>query len=235
MNTLPPGKLPLGLLDDLLNRYTRSEDPRVLVGPKLGEDTAVIDFGETLLIAKTDPITFATDEIGYYAIHVCANDIATMGATPKWYLPTVLLPQEETDVNSVTAIFESIHTAATDVGITICGGHTEITTGLDRPIISGQMLGEVSRDKLITSDGLKVGDRILLTKGMGIEGTALLARELAEELDGYGIPADVAERSAHFLKNPGISVLPEARIACEIAQPHAMHDPTEGGVATALR
>ena len=235
MNSLPTGKLPPGLLDELLDRYAGSSDPRVLVGPRLGEDAAVIDFGEMLLVAKTDPITFATDEIGYYAIHISANDIATMGATPKWYLPTVLLPQQETDVESVTAIFESIHTAATDIGVTICGGHTEITTGLDRPIIAGQMLGEVSRSDLVTSDGLEVGDRILLTKGMGIEGTAILARELADELDGYGVPNEVVSRAAGFLRDPGISVLPEARIACEFAHPHAMHDPTEGGVATALR
>ncbi len=235
MNTLPTGKLPLGLLDNLLNKYTGSSDPRVLVGPRLGEDAAVIDFGETLLVAKTDPITFATDEIGYYAIHVSANDIATMGATPKWYLPTVLLPGDGTDVETVTAIFESIYTAAADIDITICGGHTEITAGIDRPIIAGQMLGEVSRANLVSSDGLKAGDRILLTKGMGIEGTALLARELTDELDGYGVSGDIVEKATTFLRHPGISVLPEARIACEAAHPHAMHDPTEGGVATALR
>jgi hydrogenase expression/formation protein HypE len=235
VNTLPTGKLPLGLLDNLLSKYTGSSDPRVLVGPRLGEDAAVIDFGETLLVAKTDPITFATDEIGYYAIHVSANDIATMGATPKWYLPTVLLPGDGTDVETVTAIFESIYTAAADIDITICGGHTEITAGIDRPIIAGQMLGEVSRANLVTSDGLKAGDRILLTKGMGIEGTALLARELTDELDGYGVSADIVEKATSFLRHPGISVLPEARIACEAAHPHAMHDPTEGGVATALR
>jgi hydrogenase expression/formation protein HypE len=235
VSTLPTGKLPLGLLDNLLSKYTGSSDPRVLVGPRLGEDAAVIDFGETLLVAKTDPITFATDEIGYYAIHVSANDIATMGATPKWYLPTVLLPGDGTDVETVTAIFESIYTAAADIDITICGGHTEITAGIDRPIIAGQMLGEVSRANLVTSDGLKAGDRILLTKGMGIEGTALLARELTDELDGYGVSGDIVEKATSFLRHPGISVLPEARIACEAAHPHAMHDPTEGGVATALR
>ena len=235
MNSLPTGKLPLGLLDDLLGTYTGSNDPRVIVGARLGEDAAVIEFGETLLVVKTDPITFATDEIGYYAIHVSANDIATMGATPKWYLPTVLLPQQGTDVDGVTAIFKSLHDAAADIGVTICGGHTEITTGVDRPIIAGQMLGEVSKNALITSDGLQVGDRILLTKGMGIEGTAILARELTDELDGYGVSNEIVERAVKFLRDPGISVLPEARIACRVARPHAMHDPTEGGVATALR
>jgi hydrogenase expression/formation protein HypE len=233
MNNLPTGKLPPELLDDLLTKYTSSTDSRVLVGPRVGEDAAVIDFGETLLVAKTDPITFATDEIGYYAIHVSANDIATMGATPKWYLPTLLLPQGS-DAASIAAIFESIHSAAADIGVTICGGHTEITAGLDRPIIAGQMLGEVSPSALVTSDGLKEGDRILLTKGLGIEGTAILARELADELEGYGVSNDVVSRSVGFLRDPGISVLPEARIACEFGPPHAMHDPTEGGVATAL-
>ena len=103
MNALPPGKLPLGLLDDLLGNIP-IDDPRVLVGPRLGEDAAVIDFGDTCLVAKTDPITFATDEIGYYAIHVSANDIATMGATPRWFLPALLLPEGATDTPTVRLV-----------------------------------------------------------------------------------------------------------------------------------
>lgn len=234
MNSLPTGKLPLGLLDDLLSRFATTDDPRVLVGPRLGEDAAVIDYGDRLLVAKADPITFATDEIGYYAVHVNANDIATMGAAPRWYLPTLLFP-EGTDVDAITDTFASIHRAASDVGVAVCGGHTEITAAVDRPVVAGQMLGEVERGRLVTSDGLQVGDRILLTKGMAVEGTAILARELADELDGYGVPDDVVTRAAGFLRDPGISVLPEAKIACDVCRPHAMHDPTEGGVATALR
>ena len=234
MNALPPGKLPLGLLDDLLENI-QVDDPRVLVGPRLGEDAAVIDFGDTCLVAKTDPITFATDEIGYYAIHVSANDIATMGATPRWFLPALLLPDGSTDTPTVRSIFASIQAAADDAGIAICGGHTEITTGLDRPIIVGQMLGEVAKDRLIRSDGLREGDRILMTKGLGVEGTALIARELGEELEARGLEQSLIERATRYLRDPGISVLTEARAICEAITPHAMHDPTEGGVATALR
>ncbi len=234
MNSLPPGKLPLGLLDDLLGRI-RTDDPRLLVGPRLGEDAAVIDFGDTCLVAKTDPITFATDEIGYYAIHVSANDVATMGATPRWFLPTLLLPEGATDTQTVRSIFTSIQNAADEAGITICGGHTEITAGLDRPIVVGQMLGEVARDRIIRSDGLREGDRILLTKGLGIEGTAVIARELGDELDARGLDPDLIERATHYLRDPGISVLAEARAVSDALTPHAMHDPTEGGVATALR
>jgi len=234
VNSLPPGKLPLGLLDELLGDIP-DEDARVLVGPRLGEDAAVIEFGDTCLVAKTDPITFATDEIGYYAIHVSANDIATMGAEPRWFLPALLLPDGHTNAASVRDIFSSIQSAASEAGIAICGGHTEITVGLDRPIVVGQMLGEVPSDRLIRSDGLREGDRLLMTKGLGVEGTALIARELGEELDARGLSADLIERAAGFLHDPGISVLAEARAVCDAVRPHAMHDPTEGGVATALR
>lgn len=234
MHPLPPGKLPLGLLDDLLGKI-QVNDPRILVGPGLGEDAAVIDFGDICLVAKTDPITFATDDIGYYAIHVSANDIATMGATPRWFLPAVLLPDGSTDAQTVQGIFASIQTAADDAGIAICGGHTEITAGLDRPIIVGQMLGEVSKDDLIRSNGLREGDRILMTKGLGVEGTALIAGEMGDELEARGLDLELIDRAARYLRDPGISILTEARAVCRVIKPHAMHDPTEGGVATALR
>ena len=231
--TFPPGKLPLDVLDRLLNRYTDT-DERIIVGARVGEDATVIDFGNTYLVAKTDPITFATNEIGRYAIHVNANDIATMGATPRWFLATVLLPENITDEPLVESIFDSITQAAKEIGVALCGGHTEVTVGLDRPIVVGQMLGEVSKDRLVQSINLVPGDRILLTKGLGIEATAILAHEKAEILKAQGISPDLLARAAQYLHNPGISVLNEARIACQTASVHAMHDPTEGGVATAL-
>ena len=231
---LPPGKLPLDMLSGLL-RECKAEDGRVLVGPQVGEDAAVIDFGQTCLVVKTDPITFATDEIGHYAVHVNANDIATMGAVPRWFLATLLLPECRSDDVLVRSIFHSLRTAADEIGVTICGGHTEITTGLDRPIVVGQMLGEVSREDLVRSSGLQEGDRLLMTKGLGIEATAILAREKAAELRDRGFDAHLLRSACDYLHDPGISILKEARIACETARIHAMHDPTEGGVATALR
>lgn len=226
----PPGKLPLDTLSGLLNRYT-DEGERILVGPSVGEDATVIDFGDTCLVVKTDPITFATDEIGHYAVHVNANDVATMGAVPRWFLATLLLPEGRADDRRIESIFESIHDAARAIDVSFCGGHTEVTAGLDRPIVVGQMLGEVSRADLVRSSGLEVGDCLLMTKGLGIEATSLLARELAPaEID-----AETLARARNYLYEPGISVLNEARIAREVTRVRAMHDPTEGGVATALR
>ncbi len=230
----PPGKLPLDLLSRLLHGYT-GRDERILVGPRVGEDATVIEFGETCLVVKTDPITFATDEIGHYAVHVNANDIATMGALPRWFLATLLLPEGRTDAALVEAIFASIHHAAQEIGVTLCGGHTEITVGLDRPIVVGQMLGEVQREDLVQSTDLQVGDAILMTKGLGVEATAILAREKQTELAGRGFTPDLLSSAQNYLHDPGISILKEARIACRTTRVHAMHDPTEGGVATALR
>ncbi|MCY3765572.1 MAG: AIR synthase family protein [Gemmatimonadetes bacterium] len=231
---LPPGKLPLDMLSGLLRECT-AEDERILVGPQVGEDAAVIDFGGTCLVVKTDPITFATDEIGHYAVHVNANDIATMGAVPRWFLATLLLPEGRTSETLVRTIFDSLQRAAGKIGVSLCGGHTEITAGLDRPIVVGQMLGEVSRERLVRSSGLQAGDCILLTRGLGIEATAILAREKEADLRDRGFDAALLKTAREYLHTPGISILEEARIACETAPVHAMHDPTEGGVATALR
>jgi hydrogenase maturation factor len=209
-------------------------DPRLLIGPRLGEDAAVIDMGERLLIAKSDPITFATDAIGYYAVNVNANDIATMGGTPLWFLATLLLPQNATTEGLVRDIFAQIRQACEDLHITLVGGHTEITIGLGRPLLSGHMLGEVPRDRLVTSAGARVGDAVLLTKGFPVEGIAIMARECAARLRARGYTAHDITRWQQFLYTPGISVVQDARILHQAVDVHAMHDPTEGGVATGL-
>jgi hydrogenase maturation factor len=228
----PTGKLPLEDLSRLLASYTQ-KDPRIVVMPGIGRDATVISFSDKYLVAKTDPITFATDQIGYYAVNINANDIAAMGGIPRWFLVTLLLPEGKTGPADVEDIFAQLAGACKELGVVLCGGHTEITHGLDRPIVVGQMLGEVEKGKLVSPDKIRAGDEILLTKGIAIEGTALIARES----QGLGrlLGEDQVERCQHLLKDPGISVVREARIANEVAEVHAMHDPTEGGLATGLQ
>jgi hydrogenase expression/formation protein HypE len=227
-----PGKLPMEELSRLISRYTQ-KDPRVIVSPGIGKDATVLSFGGHYLIAKTDPITFATDEIGWYAVQINANDVASMGGTPRWFLATLLLPEKKTTSDMVEEIFAQISGACQDLGVILCGGHTEITYGLDRPIVVGQMLGEVAPEKLVVPDRIEEGDDILLTKGIAIEGTALIARERQELKKVFG--EAWIQRCQQFLKSPGISVVQDARIACENGEVHAMHDPTEGGLATGLQ
>lgn len=229
---LPVGKLPMALLEQLLINYTQ-QDERVLVGAKVGQDATVIAMGEKYLIAKTDPITFVTDEIGYYSVQINANDIACMGGLPRWFLATVLLPEGQTTEATVTTIFRQIADACTALGIIYCGGHTEITWNLDRPIVIGQMLGEVEPGKLISPQNTQIGDRVLLTKGIAIEAVSIMARTNAEELSQVYSPEFVARCQA-FIRNPGLSVVADAQIAIAAGEVHALHDPTEGGLATGL-
>ncbi|MBM4043602.1 MAG: hydrogenase expression/formation protein [Planctomycetes bacterium] len=226
------GKLDWRLLDRLLRSY-RITDRRVVIGPRVGEDAAVIDFGKTYLVAKTDPITFATDKIGWYAVNINANDIATMGARPKWLLATALLPERKTNRRLVEGIFKDLIRSCDELGITLCGGHTEITYGLDRPIVVGQMLGEVRKDKLVRKERARPGDAVILTKGIAIEGTSIMARERQAHVRRKFGPRFLG-RAQRFLVRPGISVVQEALLACQVADVHAMHDPTEGGLATGL-
>ena len=217
----------------MLQRYVKT-DARVILGPEIGEDVAALDMSDRLLIVTTDPITFATDEIGYYSVIINANDIATSGAVPTWYTATILLPEGRTTDSLVESIFQQIYRACQDVGVSLIGGHTEITYDLDRPIVVGQMIGEVRKGDLVRTGGAKLGDRILLTKGICIEGTSIIAREKETDLLSRGIPKNLIERAQRFLLDPGISVVREARMACRAGRVHSMHDITEGGLANGL-
>jgi hydrogenase maturation factor len=230
---LPVGKLPLEHLRGLL-RPLPKQDPRLLVGPEIGEDAAVIDAGDRYLVVATDPITFATDQIGRYVVHVNANDVAAMGARPLWFFVVMLLPESRTTPELAEAIMADVRTTCEELGVTLGGGHTEITQALDRPILVGQMLGEVSPTRLVRKSRIAIGDVILLTRSVAIEGTAILAREKAERLRGW-MATDLLIQAADFLREPGISVVSAALAAANVGEAvHGMHDPTEGGLATGL-
>jgi len=232
---LPAGKLPVRLLARLLKRYAAAAraDGSVVVGPSVGLDCAVIDFGGNLLLAKTDPVTLVAEDIGLYAIHVNANDIAVMGGVPRWFLATILLPEGRTTARLAERIFSQLSRACDEVGITLCGGHTEVTPGLERPIVVGQMLGEVPERRLVSSAGARPGDDIVLTKGVPIEAGSVIAREMSSELRGV-FPEGFIRRCKRLVKDPGLSVVRDARVAMDSARVHAMHDPTEGGLSMGL-
>lgn len=229
---LPLGKLPSALLERLLRRYATA-DERLIVGPGIGRDAAAIALDdERALVVKSDPITFATAEIGWYLVNINANDLACMGATPRWLLVTALLPEGRTTPALVEEIFAGLHAACVPLGIALAGGHTEITHGLDRPILVGTLLGEVARERLVRPGAARAGDAIIMTKRLAVEGTALIAGERAAEVTArYG--ADFAARCRAFLREPGIGVARDAHLAHQ-AGATVLHDPTEGGLATGL-
>jgi hydrogenase expression/formation protein HypE len=232
ISRLPLGKLPPELLERIL-KQAPSFDERLFLGPGTGLDCAVLDYGDRYLVLKTDPITFASDEIGWYLVQINTNDIATTGALPKWLLVTALLPEGETTPKLVEKLSEQVYQACRTHQISLIGGHTEITHGLDRPLMIGTLIGEVAPQNLVTPRGARPGDAVLITKGVPIEGTAILAREFSSRLTEELTPDEVG-LARQFLHDPGISVLKEAQIAVNTGGVTAMHDPTEGGLAAAL-
>lgn len=231
LNKLYPGKLDHEFLQSLLLRHT-SADARTIQGAKVGEDATVIDMGDRCLVAKTDPITFAVDNIGHYAVHVNSNDIVCMGATPKWFLATILLPEQSTR-QLVEKIFCQIADVCKQENIAYCGGHTEVTLGLDRPIIVGQMLGEVQKQDLLLKQNAQVGDHIVLVQAAPIEATSVLAGEKSKVLEHH-FSIEFVRKCRNLLFDPGISIRRYAALALQSAAVHAMHDPTEGGIATGV-
>ena len=229
------GKLSIDILKEFLKKNTIL-DPRVVVGPKIGEDAAVIDLGkgaDRYWVLTSDPITFTTEEIGYYGVVVNLNDIATMGAIPKWFLATLLFP-ERSDLRTIEKVFRQIHNACHRFGISFIGGHTEITPGIKKIILSGHMIGEVKKEKLVKTSGARAGDLLLLIKGVCIEGTSIMAREKEAELMKRGIPSSLIRKAKRFMFDPGIDILRPVRIACQVASVHSMHDPTEGGLINGM-
>ena len=228
---LPQGKLPNEMLEQILNGFT-FEDPALLITAGVGEDIAAVDIDrEEVLVLKSDPITFATDAIGHYAVIVNANDITTCGADPRWFLTTLLFPCGSSG-SEIQHIMHGLNHIASKYRITLCGGHTEITDAVTRPVVVGSLAGTVRKDHLIDKRSMQTGDRLLITKSVAVEGTAIIAREMEHRLLSMGFSdADVCA-CKQFLDH--ISIMEEARIARDIGGVTAMHDVTEGGLASAV-
>ncbi|MGC9003527.1 MAG: AIR synthase-related protein [bacterium] len=221
------GKIPLDLLEEIIGLLDL-DDERIIVGPRVGEDAAVVRWNGRLLVAASDPITFASELLGWYAVMVNANDISVMGAIPRYLLITLLLPPYSPPSLPIE-IMKQVEDACRLFSIKVIGGHSEVTPGLDRPIAIGTMLGEA--EKVVTPSA-KEGDLIYITKGIAIEGTALLAREYAPQLLSLGIKEETIERAKRMIFEPGIAVVKEALLLRDYVS--SMHDPTEGGLSSAI-
>ncbi len=230
---LSMGKLPNRFLSRMLEKID-IRDSSLIIKPGVGEDLAAVGIGgEEVLVLKSDPITFTADAIGTYAVIININDVATAGAVPRWLLASLLFPPGTCAAEIEQVLLELSETSKA-FGVTLCGGHTEITDAVTRPVVVGHITGTVCRDSLIDKRNTRQGNRLLLTKGIALEGTCILARELSDRLSSLGLSPSEMRRCRQFLTDPGISIVREARIAAATGKVTAMHDVTEGGLATAL-
>jgi hydrogenase expression/formation protein HypE len=227
---LPPGKIPIDILKEVVFKNLGAKRDEIVIGPSSGIDCAVIDVGSKSLVVSMDPITGALEIIGYLAVNVNANDIATFGCQPLFLVSCILLP-EKAEEKAVEIISSQMNEAAKDLGIAIIGGHCETTPGLSHPIVVGCMMGIIEKGKYVTAAGAKPRDLIILTKSVGIEGTAILATDREAQLTRVLSPR-LLENAKDFYKR--ISVVKDAMTAFNTGGVHAMHDPTEGGVSGAI-
>jgi hydrogenase expression/formation protein HypE len=224
---LPKGKIPVDVLKEVIFKNLGVRREEVVLGPSAGIDGAVIEAGNKSLIVSMDPITGATERVGWLAVNVNANDIATFGVEPAFFLSCILLP-ENANRQIVETISAQMNKAAKKLGIAIVGGHCEVTPGLTNPIVVGCAMGLTEKGNYVTAGGAKLGDRLILTKSIGIEGTAILAADREEQLRRTLKPT-MLRNAKKFCDN--ISVVKDAITAFKTSVVHAMHDPTEGGLA----
>lgn len=215
---------PEGLNQYVFNRLG-AVDESVMVGPAYGEDTAAIELGDQVLVVNSDPIIYAGDRVGTLGVNIASNDLAASGAEPGWMTITYLLPDSDEDY--LDKITRQIDDASQELGIAVVGGHSEYISGIARPFLSLTCFGLT--DRYIPTGGAKPGDKLILTKGAGIEATGILATDFRNELEGKVTEEDL-EKGADRLSQ--LSVLPEGLLLNDYAT--AMHDPTEGGVLAGL-
>jgi len=228
---IPVGKIPPRLLKQLLD-LPRKTSSDLLVGPSPGEDAAVLRMTGAPLVVTSDPITFKTPRPGYYAIHINANDIAVMGGVPRYFTLTLMMPPSTTERQAAEVMNEAIE-AADSLDVVLIGGHTEVTESVRDIVVSVTMLGDLVRSEPLRTSHGQPGDAIIQVGQMGVEGTSILAHEYRWQL-GKEFGRAFVDRAAAFLVNPGLSVVAPALLAAERLEIHAMHDPTEGGLATGL-
>jgi hydrogenase maturation factor len=229
--SLSLGKLDPATLKHIIFSNLGKPDPRVLLTPKIGEDATVIDFGDRALVVHSDPITGAIENVGWLAVNVCTNDIATRGVRPLWILTVLLLPKGTTQ-KQLKKITAHIDHAAKQLGVAVVGGHSEVSAAVEHPIVVTTAIGETVGKKFVRTSGAKIGDALILTKSAAIEGTAILANELGDALR-IKINGKIIEKAKRLIKNT--SVVEDALTAVEAGEVHAMHDATEGGIAGGLQ
>jgi hydrogenase maturation factor len=215
---------------DLLERYVFKRagvpDPDVLVGPRYGEDAAIIKIHGSYIAVHIDPITAAVKNIGWLAINIASNDVAVRGARPRWGIILLLLP-EGAGEDLLDSITGQIDIASKRIGLSIVGGHTEVVQGLGRPIVAATIIGQPVRG-IITTAGARPGDAIIMTKTAGLEGTAIIASDYRDILAGRGIDPEILDKASRNIER--ISVVDEALVLAERGLANSMHDPTEGGI-----
>jgi len=223
------GKLDFDDLRNIILNNKTIKRSEVKVRNDVGEDCSIIDFGDCEGIFSTDPITGANENVGKLAVHINCNDIASSGGDPIGILVTILAPTSST-LEEINKVMNEIDGEAAQIGVEIIGGHTEVTSAVNKMVISVTVIGKNLKGKSIKTAGAKVDDDIIVTKTLGLEGTYILINDYQERIKKI-----LSQEEIEFGKSliNKISVLEEGKIGGEFGA-NSMHDITEGGLLGGL-
>ncbi|MBF7097258.1 AIR synthase family protein [Alkalibacter sp. M17DMB] len=219
------GKISNELLDKIIFSKIKYHHPDVIVGSGLSEDCSLIDFRDEICVISTDPITATASEIGKLAVIVSGNDVATKGVKPFAIMTTLLIPPSA-KISEVKAVVEDIIKICNASDIELIGGHTEVTDAVNRIVVSATSLGKGRKNEVVYGRNVEAGDKLILTKFAGCEGTVILFDEFKGKLSKILDDKDIAEIES--LRN-SLSVTSEGVAAGKNGAKY-MHDVTEGGV-----
>ncbi|MGL5054371.1 MAG: AIR synthase family protein [Fusobacteriaceae bacterium] len=223
------GKLTINDLKEIIFKNIRNNRSEVITNPEIGGDCAVITTsGDDVIYLSSDPITGATNSLGKLGININANDIATSGVSPLGVMLTILAPPGTTR-ESLEEIIKEAQEQCDILNMSILGGHTEITDAVNRIVLSVTAIGIGKKNEIKDRRTVLQGDALIITKGIGIEGTGIIASEKSEELEErFGI--EFVQKCKNYLNMT--SVVKDGIISNKYAK--GMHDVTEGGLLGAL-
>ncbi|MEZ0535886.1 AIR synthase family protein [Caldicellulosiruptoraceae bacterium PP1] len=221
------GKVPNHILKNYIFDNIKYKD-EIKLYPSLGEDSAAVDISGNIAVLTCDPVTASDNNSGYISVIIVCNDLASSGAIPVGILSTILLPPNSSE-NEFAKIIENIKVACDELNITLLGGHSEVTHNVTKPIIISTGFGKTEDKYLVSTKNAKVKDKIIITKSLAIEGTAIIANDFEDRLKEF-LPDKLISEAKNFIKN--ICVVKEGLIARKYA--NSMHDITEGGLFGAL-
>lgn len=224
------GKISESVLKRSVLKQIHTQREEVIIGAGVGEDCAILALSENEVIALTvDPVTAASIDMGTYAVYAAVNDLAATGAEPVGIMLSILLPETVYE-SELKEMMQSIEAECAALQIQIIGGHTEVARAVNQPVITVTGVGKVKKDEIATTKGAIPGQDIVVSKWIGLEGTAVIAREKEQELRAK-YPPHLVDTAQSFRQM--LSIIPEAATAIRSGV-RTMHDVTEGGIFGAL-
>ena len=226
------GKLSDSILKRTVLKQIKNRRSEVLCGAGIGEDCAIFALPGDKFATSVEEYTVKDRQDMIRAIYKSTNNLATAGAEPVAVMLSIILPERASE-EKLKKLMDGAAQAARELNIQIAGGHTTVSKYVSEKLAVVTAYGIYSEEtdaRPFTTKGAKPGQDIVISKWIGLEGTAILANRKKEEMLAR-YPEYLIDEAASFDKY--LSVIPEAATAMKSGV-CVMHDASEGGIMATL-